>query len=168
MLLLLLVLLLFNFLWIIYSLSIPLWNVTQCHWVIGSRRFEGTYWLYLQGPRVTRTESSTTTHYLNADSIHVNLSGVISHFASSRSFVVFLCTKSCYKERVGIIYGLLSDYTASCGNYLPTFRDNVLVPSGLRVITQKTIDYINISAEARNQRLGMFMIQFCTGFNVIT
>jgi hypothetical protein len=27
------------------------------------------------------------------------------------------------------IYGLLRNYTASCGNYLPTFRDNVSVPS---------------------------------------
>jgi hypothetical protein len=27
------------------------------------------------------------------------------------------------------ICGLLGYYTASCGNYLPTFRDNVLVPS---------------------------------------
>jgi hypothetical protein len=27
------------------------------------------------------------------------------------------------------IYGLLGNYTASCGNYLPTFRDNVSVPS---------------------------------------
>jgi hypothetical protein len=25
--------------------------------------------------------------------------------------------------------GLLGNYTASCGNYLPTFRDNVSVPS---------------------------------------
>jgi hypothetical protein len=27
------------------------------------------------------------------------------------------------------ICGLLGNYTASCGNYLPTFRDNVSVPS---------------------------------------
>jgi hypothetical protein len=27
------------------------------------------------------------------------------------------------------ICGLLGYYTASCGNYLPTFRDNVSVPS---------------------------------------
>jgi hypothetical protein len=28
-----------------------------------------------------------------------------------------------------LICGLLGDYTASWGNYLPTFRDNVSVPS---------------------------------------
>jgi hypothetical protein len=28
-----------------------------------------------------------------------------------------------------LICGLLGNYTASCGNYLPTFRDNVSVPS---------------------------------------
>jgi hypothetical protein len=33
------------------------------------------------------------------------------------------------------ISGLLGNYTASCGNYLP-------------VITQKTTDFINIAAEA--------------------
>ena len=27
------------------------------------------------------------------------------------------------------ICGLLGNYAASCGNYLPTFRDNVSVPS---------------------------------------
>ena len=28
-----------------------------------------------------------------------------------------------------VICGLLGNYTASCGNYLPTFRDNMSVPS---------------------------------------
>jgi hypothetical protein len=28
-----------------------------------------------------------------------------------------------------VICGLLGNYTASCGNYLPTFRDNVSIPS---------------------------------------
>jgi hypothetical protein len=28
-----------------------------------------------------------------------------------------------------LICGLVGNYTASCGNYLPTFRDNVSVPS---------------------------------------
>ena len=27
------------------------------------------------------------------------------------------------------ICGLLGNYAASCGNYLPTFRDNISVPS---------------------------------------
>jgi hypothetical protein len=30
---------------------------------------------------------------------------------------------------VDIICGILGNYTASCGNYLPTFRDNLSVPS---------------------------------------
>jgi hypothetical protein len=33
-----------------------------------------------------------------------------------------------FRRDVDVIYGLLGDYTASCGNYLPTFRDNVSVP----------------------------------------
>jgi hypothetical protein len=69
-----------------------------------------------------------------------------------------------FRRDVDIICGLLGDYMASCGNYLPTFRDNVSVPSSRveiprrkesvvpkrrkiitsrrRVITQKTTDYI--------------------------
>jgi hypothetical protein len=34
-----------------------------------------------------------------------------------------------FRRDVDVIWGLLGDYTASCGNYLPTFRDNVSVPS---------------------------------------
>jgi hypothetical protein len=37
-----------------------------------------------------------------------------------------------FRRDVDEICGLLGYYTASCGNYLPTFRDNVSVPS-LRV-----------------------------------
>jgi hypothetical protein len=33
------------------------------------------------------------------------------------------------KDCVLEICGLLGNYTASCGNYLPTFRDNLSVPS---------------------------------------
>jgi hypothetical protein len=33
------------------------------------------------------------------------------------------------RRDVDVICGLLGDYTSSCGNYLPTFRDNVSVPS---------------------------------------
>jgi hypothetical protein len=44
-----------------------------------------------------------------------------------------------FRRDVDEICGLLGNYTASCGNYLPTFRDNVSVPSSRRrVITQKT------------------------------
>jgi hypothetical protein len=34
-----------------------------------------------------------------------------------------------FRRDVDEICGLLGYYTASCGNYLPTFRDNVSVPS---------------------------------------
>jgi hypothetical protein len=34
-----------------------------------------------------------------------------------------------FRRDVDVICGLLGDYTASCGNYLPKFRDNVSVPS---------------------------------------
>jgi hypothetical protein len=59
--------------------------------------------------------------------------------------VFFIFTSVKYENRVGgdsgpfflnmtiiwsiVICGLLGNYTASCGNYLPTFRDNVSVPS---------------------------------------
>jgi hypothetical protein len=33
-----------------------------------------------------------------------------------------------FRRDVDVMCGLLGNYTASCGNYLPTFRD-VLVPS---------------------------------------
>jgi hypothetical protein len=33
------------------------------------------------------------------------------------------------RNSLTVICGLLGNYTASCGNYLPTFRDNVSVPS---------------------------------------
>jgi hypothetical protein len=55
-----------------------------------------------------------------------------------------------------VICDLLGNYTASCGNYLPTFRDNVSVPSSrvkIGILTRedgkmKTTDYIDIAAEA--------------------
>jgi hypothetical protein len=60
------------------------------------------------------------------------------------------------------ICGLLGYYAASYGNCLPTFRDNVSVPSSRvkspsittrrRIIPQKSADFINIATEARNQR----------------
>jgi hypothetical protein len=34
-----------------------------------------------------------------------------------------------FRRDVDVICGLLGNYTASCGNYLPTFWDNVSVPS---------------------------------------
>jgi hypothetical protein len=34
-----------------------------------------------------------------------------------------------FRRDVDEICGLLGNYTASCGNYLPTFRDNVSIPS---------------------------------------
>ena len=34
-----------------------------------------------------------------------------------------------FRRDVDVICSLLGNYTASCGNYLPTFRDNVSVPS---------------------------------------
>jgi hypothetical protein len=37
------------------------------------------------------------------------------------------------------ICGLLGNYTASCGNYLPTFRDNESVPSSrVKIPSRKT------------------------------
>jgi hypothetical protein len=73
----------------------------------------------------------------------------------------------CWTVLGEVICGFLGNYTASCGNYLPTFRD-VSVPSSRvkilepwrwdrhiitrrRVITQKTTDYIHIAAEDWNQ-----------------
>jgi hypothetical protein len=41
-----------------------------------------------------------------------------------------VCTTHGRDEKY-VICGLLGNYTASCGNYLPTFRDNVSVPSSL-------------------------------------
>jgi hypothetical protein len=38
------------------------------------------------------------------------------------------------------ICGLLGNYTASCGNYLPTFRDNVSVPSSRVKIPSRNLD----------------------------
>jgi hypothetical protein len=38
------------------------------------------------------------------------------------------------------ICGLLGNYTASCGNYLPTFRDNVSVPSSrVKIPSRKVV-----------------------------
>jgi hypothetical protein len=34
-----------------------------------------------------------------------------------------------FRRDIDVICGLLDNYTAPCGNYLPTFRDNVSVPS---------------------------------------
>jgi hypothetical protein len=34
-----------------------------------------------------------------------------------------------FRRDVDEIRGLLGNYTASCGNYIPTFRDNVSIPS---------------------------------------
>jgi hypothetical protein len=41
----------------------------------------------------------------------------------------FIVLISGFIRDVDEICGLLGNYTASCGNYLPTFRDNVSVPS---------------------------------------
>jgi hypothetical protein len=43
-----------------------------------------------------------------------------------KSLVILI---SGFRRDVDVICGLLGNYTASCGNYLPTFRDNVSVPS---------------------------------------
>jgi hypothetical protein len=72
------------------------------------------------------------------------------------------------------IWGLLGYYAASYGNCLPTFRDNVSIPSSRvkspsvvnnchrrRVIPQKTADFINIAAEAWNQGLWVLFGNFC-------
>jgi hypothetical protein len=43
-----------------------------------------------------------------------------------------------FRRDVDVICGLLGNYTASCGNYLPTFRDNVSVPSSSCVAAFQT------------------------------
>jgi hypothetical protein len=48
---------------------------------------------------------------------------------ASFKITVFWDVTPCRQQSDNIICGLLGDYTASCGNYLPTFRDNVSVPS---------------------------------------
>jgi hypothetical protein len=73
------------------------------------------------------------------------------------------------EEEEDKVYGLLGNYTASCGNYLPTFPtwnldpwrwDRYFVPkrrqivtTRRRVITQKTTDYINIAAEPEIKKI---------------
>jgi hypothetical protein len=43
--------------------------------------------------------------------------------------------------------GLLGNYTASCGNYLPTFRDNVSVPSSrVKIPSTKESQQRNLAA----------------------
>jgi hypothetical protein len=41
-----------------------------------------------------------------------------------------------------VICGLLGDYTASCGNYLPTLRDNVSVPSSRVEIQEGKVMFV--------------------------
>jgi hypothetical protein len=60
-----------------------------------------------------------------------------------------------FRRDVDEICGLLAYYTASCGNYLPTFRDNVSVPPSRvnnRVITQKTTDFNSTNVSVRLHR----------------
>ena len=45
-----------------------------------------------------------------------------------------------FRRDVDGICGLLGYYTASCGNYLPTFRDNVSVPSSWVKIPTRNLD----------------------------
>jgi hypothetical protein len=47
-----------------------------------------------------------------------------------------------FRRDVDVICGLLGDYTASCGNYLPTLRVNVSVPSS-RVEIQE-VTFLNL------------------------
>ena len=49
---------------------------------------------------------------------------------------------------VDICAALLGCYAASSGNFLATFRDNLLVPSACCVITQKSAVVICFAAEA--------------------
>jgi hypothetical protein len=60
------------------------------------------------------------------------------------------CGRSGTERRTWVtseICGLLGYYTASCGNCLPTFRNNVSVASSRVKIPQKTANFINIAAE---------------------
>jgi hypothetical protein len=47
-----------------------------------------------------------------------------------------------FRRDLDVICGLLGNYTASCGNYLPTFRDNVSVPSSSYwLLSHRTVTY---------------------------
>jgi hypothetical protein len=48
---------------------------------------------------------------------------------SCEDLVLCLLLISGFRRDVDVICGLLGNYTASCGNDVPTFRDNVSVPS---------------------------------------
>jgi hypothetical protein len=63
------------------------------------------------------------------------------------------------------VFGILRNYTASCGNYLPTFRDNVSVPSsrvkiprGKKTLKAKVIRYSNI--KVREQIVKIRILKF--------
>jgi hypothetical protein len=45
-----------------------------------------------------------------------------------------------FRRDVDVICGFLGNYTASCGNYLQTFRDNVSVPSSGGKIPRRNLD----------------------------
>jgi hypothetical protein len=45
-----------------------------------------------------------------------------------------------FRRDVDVICGLLGNYTASCGNYLTSFRDNVSVPSSWVKIPRWNLD----------------------------
>jgi hypothetical protein len=51
------------------------------------------------------------------------------HKCSTSVYNCFITLIPGFRRDVDVICGLLGNYTASCGNYLPTFRDKVSVPS---------------------------------------
>jgi hypothetical protein len=54
--------------------------------------------------------------------------------------VVHVSCKQIEGNHLNVICGLLRDYTASCGTYLPTFRDNVSAPSSRVEIQDPFLD----------------------------
>jgi hypothetical protein len=59
--------------------------------------------------------------------MHIILSLVMNEWRTKEWMSEWLI--SGFRRDVDETCGLLGYYTASCGNYLPTFRDNVSVPS---------------------------------------
>jgi hypothetical protein len=64
-----------------------------------------------------------------------------------RNLLTFI---SGFRRDVGEVCGLLGYYTASCGNYLPTFRDNVSVPSSRVKIPSRNLLFSIFGVEGEN------------------
>jgi hypothetical protein len=75
-----------------------------------------------------------------------------------------------FRRDVDEICGLLGNYTASCGNYLPTFQDNVSVPSPQ--VKSPSTDILLVASEEYTDcdgRIGKYMkIKVVAHFEVLS